>query len=539
MKKFGLICGFAVLLMAFWYGWIRDDGGVEGEAHEIGIEARAREAFVRTRELKFAPSNPASDAVPRGDVLARGAGAVENERTLRFPSAAARDAFLARAVGKVRILGRLDALNALHVGFSDPADLASAMDGEGEEGFVFPVFDPAPPEGSVQPGAVALGASLLPWLGVTGDNSNWGAGVKVAVLDTGVIAHPALAGKIERIDLVAGSSDGAPANGHGTAVASLIAGNSAMIPGVAPGVELLSVRIAGDNGMSNSFLLSQGIIAAMERGAELINISMGSHGDSALVRDAIALAVEKGALVIAASGNNGLERVSYPAANDGVIAVGAVDATGSHLDFSNSGDEVALAAPGYAIHAAWLDGQAVAVTGTSFSAPIVTGALAAIMTESGSRNLNAAQSYQRLIAYLNDTGTAGADATTGGGMPDLARALAGNTPGIFDAAIGSASLDKPSPAFPNGRLRVLVQNRGTEPLLNTSLNVHMGAGNTAANITSLAPNQSREIVIPIPRPAATGSAPLHVETRVALSDGVTDARPRNDSNVRTYLAGDR
>ena len=222
-------------------------------------------------------------------------------------------------------------------------------------------------------GGQQLGNGLHEWLGITGDNSDWGKGVKIAVLDTGVDAHPAFETSIRSINIVDRSPGGSANNGHGTAVASVIIGNDSLTPGVAPGADLISVRIADDEGQSNSFLLAKGIVAAVDVGAKLINVSMGSFGDSAIVRNAIQYATDGGALIVAAAGNNGIDQVSYPAANEGVIAVGGVDAQGNHLDFSNSGESIDISAPGFGVNAAWTDDQAASVNGTSFSAPIVTG----------------------------------------------------------------------------------------------------------------------------------------------------------------------
>lgn len=98
------------------------------------------------------------------DMAAHVAGAFEGQRVLVFKDQAALAAFLARAGDRIRVLGRLDALNALRVGFSAYDDLASLLEGEEEESMIFPVSAPAPPEGTVQPGALALGDRLLEWL---------------------------------------------------------------------------------------------------------------------------------------------------------------------------------------------------------------------------------------------------------------------------------------------------------------------------------------------------------------------------------------
>jgi len=489
------------------------------------------------------PRNPMPDEPPvkfraserdgeTNDPDALAAGAFQGERILLFADAAALERFLARADGLVRILDRLDALHALRIGFDDPMSLRGLLDEDAIESFVFPVMTPPPPEGTVQADAVALGARLREWLGITGNNSDWGAGVLIAILDTGVQDHSTFAHSIRTLDLLGGSDDGS--GSHGTAVASILSGNDPLAPGVAPGANLLSIRIADADGYSDSFLLARGIIEAANAGAALINISMGSHGDSALVRNAIRYAIESGALIIASVGNNGIQQVSYPAANDGVIGVGAVDATGNHLLFSNTGQQVDIAAPGFGLNAAWAGDELAHVSGTSFSAPVVTGAIAAIMTQYRSEGLTAAQAWEVLNAYLNDGGAAGEDPELGSGMPDVGRVLDSLTPGLHDAAVASQRIIPPTPATPFGEVEILIQNRGTEPLINTAVHISMGGGTTTSNITILPPNAVRTVRVPIPGPPALNNGNVRVDSSVSLSSA-RDVKPANDRRVETLV----
>ncbi|MEN9974924.1 MAG: hypothetical protein RLZZ282_930 [Verrucomicrobiota bacterium] len=471
---------------------------------------------------------------PRGDAQAMQAGALEGQRVLLFPNQDALVRFLKNKGDKIHLLGRLDALNALHVSFADVADLLALLPGEMVASFVFPVNLPTPREGTVQPGAVALGNRLLDWLGITGDNSAWGKGVRIAILDTGVTANSAFQTTIQSINLVELSSDPAAQNGHGTAVASVIIGHNALTPGVAPGADILSIRIANDHGESNSYWLAQGIVAAVDAGAPLINISMSSVGDSAVVKMALEYARAAGSLVVAAAGNNGTSQVSYPAANPGVIAVGAVDAAGNHLDFSNTGPAIALSAPGYGVNAAWSGDQATSVTGTSFSAPIVVGSIAAIMTEAENRDLTPTQAYQLMLAYLNDGGAPGPDTELGGGTIDIGRVMSAGTPGIYDAAVASSRILPPDTKNPYGQIEILVQNRGTEPLINTNVQVRTPSGAVATNLTNLAPNTVQTIRVPIAQPANAYANGMRVESSVTLGGAQRDARPSNNSRVETY-----
>lgn len=468
----------------------------------------------------------------RRDDEAMEIGALPGQRIVVFKNQAALENFLKRAGDKIRLMGRIDALNALRIGFPNPDDLAWLLDGEAEASFVFPVEIPAPGEGTAQAGAVALGAGLLDWLGITGENSTWGKGVRIAILDTGVVSSSAFSSKISWINLVDLPADLSKQNGHGTAVASMIIGQNALTPGVAPGAEILSFRIANDRGQSDSFWLAQGIVAAVDAGAQLINISMGSPGDSALVRNAIEYARAAGVLIVAAAGNNGIDQVSYPGANKGVIAVGAVDALGNHLDFSNTGSEIAVAAPGFGVNAAWTGDQAARVSGTSFSAPIVGGAIAAVKSWPGNEKLTMQQAADVVFAYLNDGGEAGADAALGAGMLDMGRILTGKTPGIYDAAVASQRILPASPGYPYGQVEVLVQNRGTETLINTAVQISTPSGVVNSNITSLAVGGVQALRVPISQPAA---ASMRFESKVNLSGGRQDAKPSNDLRVETYV----
>lgn len=526
-----LILGFALAaILGYWLAGTAAPKKVVREAPQIP-EAPRRTVIADEPMPKFRRAE--RPLGKRGDSEAARAGALEGQRVLVFKDQDALARFLERAGNRLRLMGRLDALNALRVGFSDYDDLAALLDGEEEESFIFPVNDPSPPEGTVQPGAVALGNHLHEWLGITGDNSDWGSGVKVAILDTGVTANSAFNSSISSINLVDPPANASEQNGHGTAVASMIIGKDALTPGVAPGAQIVSVRIANDNGQSDSFLLAKGIVAAVDAGASLINISMGSFGDSALVRNAIEYARARGSLIVAASGNNGLAQVTNPAANDGVIAVGAVDALGNHLDFSNSGDSIAISAPGYGVNAAWTGDQAMSVSGTSFSAPIVAGSIAAIMSE---YKLTAAQAYKLLVSYLNDGGAAGKDSELGGGMPDLGRVFNSGKPGIYDAAVASHRIIPPSAGNPYGQVEILVQNRGTETLINTAVEVSTGGGMVSTNLTSLAPNAVKTVRVPISRPPSGGNHRFRVASKVVLSGGVKDVKPSNDRRVETYVA---
>jgi subtilisin family serine protease len=177
-----------------------------------------------------------------------------------------------------------------------------------------------------------------------------GAGVTVAVLDTGVTAG---ADGFDRllpgIDLADGDSDPRDTDGHGTHVAGTIAqatDNGYGTAGVAPDASILPVRVLGSGGSGSMVDVADGIVWAVDQGADVINLSLGSGGSSRVLASAVDYAVSNGVLLVAASGNDGRTRVDWPAAYEGVMAVGAVDARGSVTPYSNEGSALSLVAPG-------------------------------------------------------------------------------------------------------------------------------------------------------------------------------------------------
>lgn len=456
----------------------------------------------------------------RLDMAAINDGALPNQRVIVFNDKAALEAFLAKLGNGVKLLGRLDKLNALHIGFGSEDDLLALLDGTEETDFIYPVNIPEFSTGP-QAGAAALGDGLLDWLGVTGDNSLWGKGIKIAILDTGIADHIAFRNAIERINLVPLPTNAADLNAHGTTVASLIFSSNPLAPGIAPGATPLSVRIADDNGSSNSFLIAQGIIAAVDAGAQLINISLGGTGRSGLVENALEYAQKDGVIVVAAAGNTGTEGVMYPAASPLTIAVGAVDANNQPMAFSTTGEQVAVAAPGYAVSAAYPGNRTASVTGTSFSSPIVTGVIAATMSQGGTQYLSGTAALSAVNSSLVDVGAPGGDHATGGGVPDMWRILNGSTPGIYDAAITSITTVTTTQG---SQAQVLVQNLGTETLVNAGVSVNINGATTNANITTLAPGDTRVITVPL-----GGGESLNIQGGVRLSNGQIDQRPSNDT----------
>lgn len=453
----------------------------------------------------------------------------DGEFLVRFRDQAALERFLAAmrkaglAAPHVSRILRTALLNA------DQFKLAQGLLDPGDE--VLPnyyVFTPAPPQqGEVQEGAVGFGGSLPAWLGASGDRSTWGWGVLVAVVDSGLTSHANLPAGTREIDLVGQGGR----SSHGTAVASLISGNGDLAPGLAPAANLLSVRVTDASGMSSSLLLAEGIIAAADYGAHLINISLGSTGDSAVVRDAIAYAQARGALIVAAAGNEGTSGLDYPAAYPGVVSVGSVDANSNHLDFSNTGNGITTAAPGLDLNAAWQTDQYIRFSGTSASTAVVTGALAAIMSFDTSGQTSASEALALYKAYLNDAGPPGNDIYYGGGIPDLARILERGTPGIFDAAVAGQVLEPATQPGYNPTWLVTVQNRGTEALVNTSVDIRTPGGTVTRNITIIRPGAIATVGIPFAPQWLDAAAATTITATASVDIGTHDQRPANNTRA--------
>jgi hypothetical protein len=311
--------------------------------------------------------------------------ALANEALLTFSDPAALAGFVANATAAgLVVTGPFAGADTIRVSFDSLGQLRDVLAAHrGKAPAVSANFRVGIPDLSVPPPAGGTGtapfeASLLPSLGIDAgsDRRSWGEDITVAVIDSGISPHPAFReGQITHLDL---TSERGAFHAHGTAMASLIAGGYPGAEGVAPGAELLDLRIAGKKGLSDSFLLAEGIRTAMERGADVINISMATYGDAAPVADAVAEAIRRGITVVAAVGNEGAGMKAWPAAYPDVISVSGVAADDRLAYFSNTG-EPTLAAPSVGVPSAYSDGKAPMLAignGTSQAAALVSGAAA-------------------------------------------------------------------------------------------------------------------------------------------------------------------
>ncbi len=302
-----------------------------------------------------------------------------------------------------------------------------------------------------------------------------GAGVTVAVVDTGVADIPDLTGRLTHLDVSgAGIGDG---YGHGTFVAGLIAGDGSSsdgaYAGVAPGASIFDVRVAGDDGSSSLSLVLKGLQAvAANPDVDVLNLSLSSGSPLPYQIDPLTVALEalwrKGITVVVPAGNDGADgkrSITSPGNDPVLLTVGGLDENGTarHKDdsiasWSSQGPapqgvaKPDLVAPGAHLVSTGAPGSAVwegnsssrvgdayfKGSGTSFSAAVVSGAAAVLLQKRPALSPDQVKALSTKTAYDVD----GHQTATGAGGLDLAKALDTDAPNVKpaqDTIPGSAS----------------------------------------------------------------------------------------------------
>lgn len=257
-----------------------------------------------------------------------------------------------------------------------------------------------------------------------------GAGVIVAIVDSGTGPHPDLDANIDAGVSITGGVEQTDATdvdneGHGTHVSGIVAAiadNALGVAGVAPAARILPIRVLDANGSGDSRDVARGIRVAADRGARVINLSLGGAVESSGVTQAIDYATSKGALVVAAAGNGGsLSTPKWPAFYDATIAVTSVDVNDQSPAFAQRGDYIDISAPGVRILST-AKGEYDLQNGTSMSAAFVSGAAALLI--SARPQLGPAEVREILLMSAVDIGAPGRDATFGVGRLNIPGAFA-------------------------------------------------------------------------------------------------------------------
>jgi hypothetical protein len=369
----------------------------------------------------------------------------------------------------LEIAGTIPQVGAVLVGVKTDAQreaLAGLVPALSAIHYNFQTFQPDLAEAHMQEGLVSFGAYPGQSVGCP-FNLDRGKGVSVALIDSRVSPHPALAqARIVSFEAGASAGDG---GWHGTAMASIICGRSDFVRGAAPGVVLSNYAVVGPGGAGECFTLAASIVMAVDAGNSIVCIQPACTESSEVLALAAAYATERGSLLVAPAGESGA--LLYPAAIDGVMGVGAVDEAGRTIGLAMKG--AAILAPGMGIPVAAPGGEEALVDGSGSAAAFVAGALAGIVYEEPGLGVFAARDL--LLSYAAKTGLSGSREV---GRLDVGRIRSRTHNGLRDVAVTGIE------ARPSGtgmHVRVAVCNKGTA---NTAFNLEVVVGGVAYHFSS-------------------------------------------------------
>lgn len=261
-------------------------------------------------------------------------------------------------------------------------------------------------------------------------NSTQGAGVTIAILDTGVDgSHPDLGpNMVPGYNFVDNNTNTADVCGHGTAVAgsaAALSDNAMGVAGVAGQAKIMPIRIGvldAATGNCTAFLstIVSGITYAADRGARIVNVSFGPLAGSPSVQNAAQYLKSKGGLLFVSAGNSGVDAAIAPTSS--MIVVSATDSGDSRTSWSNFGSFVSLAAPGAGIWTTTKGNIYQQWNGTSFSSPVAAGVGALVMAANPSLDNQSVENL--LYSTAVDLGAVGRDPHFGYGRVNAAAAVA-------------------------------------------------------------------------------------------------------------------
>ena len=245
--------------------------------------------------------------------------------------------------------------------------------------------------------------------------------MKVCILDTGLATHPDIPSDyVEGFSYYsAGSNDYSDGHGHGTHVAGTVAAlgeNDQGVIGVlrSPNTRLIIGKVLSDSGSGTYANVIDGLTKCMERGAKVINMSLGGGGYMQTFQDKVNELHEAGIVIVAAAGNRGSSSRFYPASYQHIISVAAVDSNENRASFSQFNDMVDLAAPGVSVRSTCLNDSFCSYSGTSMASPHVAGVAALVWSHFP--NITNIQITDVLEETAKDLGTVGRDDLYGHGL---------------------------------------------------------------------------------------------------------------------------
>ncbi|MFN4151894.1 MAG: S8 family serine peptidase, partial [Candidatus Sericytochromatia bacterium] len=263
--------------------------------------------------------------------------------------------------------------------------------------------------------------SQLGWSSVGFGSNN----VTIAIIDTGVdTTHQDLTRTVSGYSAFSGLSPNTDPHGHGTHCAGIAAAtvnNAKGIVGVSPFSKIMPIKVLDSSGRGTTSTVAAGVtFAANVLDVKVLSMSLGGGGSSTL-QNAINYALSKDKVIVAAMGNNGNSALSYPAAYNGIIAVGATDSNDTRASFSQYGNHISVTAPGVNILSTFPNNSYQNMSGTSMATPAVSGLAALIRSLKPS--LTASEVKTKIQQNANDLGVAGFDPYYGYGRINLNNTL--------------------------------------------------------------------------------------------------------------------
>lgn len=269
--------------------------------------------------------------------------------------------------------------------------------------------------------------------------------IVIAILDTGInTAHPEFDGRLlPGYDFINEDDDPNDDHGHGTHTAGILAAaadNSIGSSGICPYCRLMPVKVLDSHASGNWSSVTRGIVYAVDNGADIINLSLGTMNRSLAIEAAVAYALQHNVLIVAAAGNAATARPFYPAALEHVLAVSATDYNDKIWGLSNYGDYIDVSAPGHVIYSTShnlnnaYNGYTF-LSGTSMAAPHVAGVAALLLAQDDARTPH--DLTLLLTVAAEDLGEQGKDEYYGYGRLNAGVALnlgaeSQTTPGFSD-----------------------------------------------------------------------------------------------------------
>lgn len=364
--------------------------------------------------------------------------------------------------------------------------------------------------------------------------------VTVAVIDTGLdMKHPDLKAQLLPSYNAANPANPGVKDIHGTHVAGIIgasADNGIGAHGMNPNVKILPIDVFNGGWGASDYTIAQGILYAVEKGAKVINMSLGGYYNSPILEDAVKQAIDAGVTVVAAAGNDATDLYSYPAAYEGVISVGATDSKNHLADFSNYGPSVDVVAPGVDVYSTFYDpakGSSFAeLSGTSMASPVVAGVASLILSKYP--NLKPYQVEAILERTATDLGDKGYDLTYGNGLVNPVAALQYDVKKLPAKAewTDETILDKASPVSLTEQ-PLTEKGSFTTPEETHWFKVDVKAGESVQSVLEGAKDYDYKLVLRFyPEGKKQSDKPINVnDTRAGETEGKLFTAPQNGTLV--------